>query len=217
VQTPPTGLTATPGNAMVHLSWLPPLPDGGPPLTGYKLYYSKDPGLRSSTLLGSPSGTGGIESNVSSLVNGTVYYFVVTAVNAAGHEGPASTEVSAEPNGPPPKVHVGLGVPLVPAQLAAVLTAVAALAVAGVSTLIARHRRGRRPGGADSSEPSQDHPSQQAALVPDVRAVPNAARPETVHVSNTGQQPTHTVRLEPHAGAPATMIKEAGHDDRRGE
>jgi YHS domain-containing protein len=212
--TPPTGLTATPGKALAYLSWTPPLPSGGPPVKSYNIYYSTDPGLRTRTPLSGIHDTAG---NVGRLVSGTVYYFVVTAVNAAGEESPTSTEVSAEPNGPPPKVHVGLGAPLVPAQLAAVLTAVAALAVAGVSTLIARHRRGRRPGGTDSSEPSQDHPGQQAALVPDVRAVPNVARPETVHVSNTGQQPTHTVRLEPHSGARTTMIKEAGHDDRRGE
>jgi fibronectin type 3 domain-containing protein len=208
VQTPPTGLTATPGNAMVHLSWLPPLPDGGPPLTGYKLYYSKDPGLRSSTLLGSPSGTGGIESNVSSLVNGTVYYFVVTAVNAAGHEGPASTEVSAEPNGPPPMVQVGLGTPLVPTQVTALLAAVATLIAAGVFTLVARHRRRVRPRGKHSLGRGRKHPGQQPAAAGDVRAVPSAARPPTVSIRETGPQPTRTVRLERHPGVAITTIRE---------
>ena len=42
------------------------------------------------------TGTG---ATVTGLLNGTVYYFMVTAVNATGNESPFSTEVSAEPPG----------------------------------------------------------------------------------------------------------------------
>ena len=42
----------------------------------------------------------------------------------------------------------------------------------------------------------------------DVRAVPDTVRPGAVSVRDTGQEPTHTVRLEPHPGVSTTTIKE---------
>jgi hypothetical protein len=42
----------------------------------------------------------------------------------------------------------------------------------------------------------------------DVRAVPDTVRPAEVSVRDTGQEPTHTVRLEPHPGVSTTTIKE---------
>jgi YHS domain-containing protein len=201
--TPPTGLTATPGNGLAFLSWTPPLSSGGPKVTAYNIYYSTDPGLGTRTQLPGIHDTRG---NVGRLVNGTVYYFTIAAVNAAGEEGPASTEVSAEPNGPP-MIQVGLGTPLVPTQLTALLAAVAALAVAGVSTLIARHRR-RHPRGPDRPGRHRARASQQAAVPSDVRAVPITGRAATVSVRPTGRQPTQTIRLERHLGHATTTIRE---------
>jgi hypothetical protein len=43
---------------------------------------------------------------------------------------------------------------------------------------------------------------------PDVRAVADAVRLDAVSVRDTGQEPTHTVRLEPHPGVSTTTIKE---------
>ena len=161
--------------------------------------------------MGSTPGTTGTVAN---LVNGTVYYFMVTAVNAAGEESPASTEVSAEPTGPARGVTVSLDSPMVPKQLTALLAALAALAAAGVFTLIARHRRRLRARDPDGSARGpghgREHAVQQLAAVADVRAVPGTARPDVVSVRDTGQQPTQTVRLEPHPGAATTTIKDTG-------
>jgi hypothetical protein len=84
----PSGLTATPGNGQVVLSW-----NASPNATAYN--------LRSS---GSIGGTYDIvASNLTSLsytntglANGTPYYFVVSAINSAG-ESTNSAPVSAEP------------------------------------------------------------------------------------------------------------------------
>ena len=54
---PPTGLTATAGNTQVYLSWVPPPPDGGPPVSGYKVYYATAPGVQPATALRYTRGT----------------------------------------------------------------------------------------------------------------------------------------------------------------
>jgi regulation of enolase protein 1 (concanavalin A-like superfamily) len=83
----PTGLTAVAGDRAVALSWFAS--------TTAANYYVK----RSTT---SGSGYTSIATNASlaftntGLANGTLYYFVVSAANAAG-EGTSSTEVSARP------------------------------------------------------------------------------------------------------------------------
>ena len=151
---------------------------------------------------------GATDGTVDYLVNGTVYYFMVTAVDAAGNESPASTEVSAEPTGPASGVTVSLNSPTVPNHLIALLTAVAALAAASAFTLIARRRRRLRSRDPDSSARGRARPGQQTAVPPDVRAVPDTARPDMVRVRDTGGEPTQTVRLEPHPGATTTTIKE---------
>ena len=106
------------------------------------VYYATTPRMQPVKSLGPTRATDG---SVTGLVNGTVYYFKVTAVNAAGNESSASTEVSAEPTRPVLGVTVSLNSPTVPNHLIALLTAVAALAAAAVFTLIARRRRRLRP------------------------------------------------------------------------
>jgi predicted phage tail protein len=90
----PAGLTATPGDGQVTLSWTAPASDGGSPVTGYNVYK----GTKSGGETGPANGTlvTATGYKVTGLVNGTTYYFRVTAVNRVG-EGPASAEASAIP------------------------------------------------------------------------------------------------------------------------
>ena len=197
----PTGLTATPDNAQVRLSWSAPASDGGSPVISYKVYVATAPGVPGSAAVVSTKGTG---ATVTSLTNGTTYYFMVTAVNAAGNESPFSTGVSAKPAGPARAVTVSLTSPTAPTQLIALLAAAAATAAAAAFTLIARRRRRfRSPEQARSARSDQ-----QTAVAPDVRAVPDTGRPDVVGVRDTGWEPTHTVCLEPHPGVTTTTIKE---------
>ena len=85
----PTGLTATAGNASVSLDWAD---TAG--ATSYTIKYGTSPISYPSTVTGLTSSSG----SVSSLTNGTAYYFVVTATNAAGTSG-NSAEVTATPSG----------------------------------------------------------------------------------------------------------------------
>lgn len=198
---PPTGLTATAGNTQVRLSWTAPASDGGSSVISYKIYIATVPGGQGSRAIGSSKST---DATVTHLPNGTVYYFMVTAVDAAGNESPFSTEVSAEPAGSATGVTVSLNSQAAPRQLIALLAAVAAMVAAGAFTLIARRRRRFR----SPKHARPERSGQQMAVASDVRAVPGTCRPDVVSVRDTGQEPTHTVRLEPHSGAITTMIKE---------
>jgi len=203
--TAPTGLTATAGDTQVHLSWTAPTSDGGSPIASYKIYVARVPGVQELPAVGTAKTT---DATVTQLPNRAVYYFMVTAVNTAGNESPLSTEVSAEPAGSAPTGTVSLNQPTIPPQLIALLTAAAATITAGGFTLIMRGRSGSRKG-------THSKRSRQGMEVgSDVRAVADAVRLDEVRVRNTGQEPTHTVRLEPHPGVSTTTIKEGGHDDR---
>jgi predicted phage tail protein len=191
----PIGLAATPGNAQVHLSWIAAAPDGGSPAAGYRIYLASQPGMQAGGAIGSTKGT---DVTVTHLANGTTYYFMVTTVGAAGDESPYSAQVAVEPRA---GVVVPLNPPGPPKWLITVLAAAAAIVVAGALTLI-RRRFGK---------PSPDHPArarEEIGLAQDVRAVPDTARPDMVSVHDTGPEPTHTVRLEPHPGTITTTIKE---------
>jgi hypothetical protein len=197
----PAGLTASAGNARVSLSWAAPASDGGSPVVSYKVYIATTPGAQESTAIAT-KGTGGI---VTGLVNGTTYYFTVTAIDAAGNESPPSTGVSAEPTAPTRGEAASLTSPTSRKQLIAFLAAAAAVVAAGALTLVARSRR--RSSDLARSAPGRAPSGQQIATSSDVRAVPDIVRPDVVNVCDTGQ-PTHTIRLEPNPGVATTTIEE---------
>ena len=95
----PTGLSATPGNAQVSLSWT-----ASSGATSYN--------VKQATVSGGPyttiaSGVATTNYNNTGLSNGTTYYYVVSAANSSG-EGANSSEVSATPAIPPPNQLTGL-------------------------------------------------------------------------------------------------------------
>jgi hypothetical protein len=90
--TPPQGLTATRGNAVVDLSWSSPASDGGSGIFGYNVYRGTASG--GETLL--QPGVAGTSFHDSGLTNGRTYYYEVTAVNGVGESAP-SNETSATP------------------------------------------------------------------------------------------------------------------------
>ena len=113
----PTGLSATPGNSQVALSW-----NASSGATSYNVKRSTSSGSGYS-VIGSP-GTNGFTD--ATAVNGTTYYYVVSAVNGSG-ESANSTQVSATPQVPVPTfvaagaIASGTGTiaPALPAGLAA--------------------------------------------------------------------------------------------------
>jgi fibronectin type 3 domain-containing protein len=96
----PTNLTATPGNAMVTLAWT-----ASAGATGYSVKRATTSG-GPYTVLAAPTSNGYTDSSVT---NGTTYYYVVSALAAAG-ESANSAQVFATPNasGVPPAVPANL-------------------------------------------------------------------------------------------------------------
>ena len=94
----PTGLTATPGNGQITLNWTAPSSNGGAAITGYKVYEGTTAGGENlTTAVCTVSATTCV---VSSLTNGTTYFFKVLATNAVG-DSALSNETSATPLGVP--------------------------------------------------------------------------------------------------------------------
>ena len=87
----PQGLSAVAGTNQAVVSFFPPVPVAGAPLTGYKVIAS--PGGVSATGANSPIVIGG-------LTNGIAYTFSVSAISAAG-AGPAAVSNVVVPAGPP--------------------------------------------------------------------------------------------------------------------
>jgi len=92
----PNGLTASPGNGKVTLSWKAPGSDGGTGISGYEIYRGTSPGGESGTPVNA-SLVAGTSFTVTGLTNGTRYYFTVAAVNKAMLQGAKSGEASATP------------------------------------------------------------------------------------------------------------------------
>ncbi len=95
VPSAPTGLVATPGTAQVTLTWT--AVSGA---TSYDVYWSTTPGVTKSSGTRIAGATSPYQH--AGLSNGTTYYYVVTALNAAG-ESADSAQASAAPSlNPPP-------------------------------------------------------------------------------------------------------------------
>jgi hypothetical protein len=77
----------------VTLSWTAPASDGGSRVTSYNVFEGTTADLSGSAPVTNVTGT---TVTLPALINGTRYYFWVTAVNRVG-EGPPSNEVSAVP------------------------------------------------------------------------------------------------------------------------
>ena len=87
----PSGLQASPGNAQVSLTWM-----ASANSTGYHVKRSTTGG-GPYTQIAAPGSTGFVDAG---LVNGTKYFYVVSAFNPSG-ESPDSPEANATPAAPP--------------------------------------------------------------------------------------------------------------------
>jgi hypothetical protein len=96
----PTGLTATPGNTQVSLSW-----SASSGATSYNVERGTTSGGPYTTV-NSPTTTSYVDTG---LTNGTTYYYVVTAVNSVGQSAP-SGQVSAVPAGAATQIAVTVNV-----------------------------------------------------------------------------------------------------------
>jgi len=86
---------ATAGNAQVSLSWTAPASNGGSPITGYTIYRGNSRGAETNLTT-----IGNLNTYIDSTVtNGQIYYYYVTAQNSAG-ESPPSNEANATPSAP---------------------------------------------------------------------------------------------------------------------
>ena len=88
----PTGLTTTTGNAQVSLSW-----NASTGATSYTVLRSTTSGGSYSSVVTGLTATTYVDTG---LTNGTAYYYVVQALNAAGPS-PNSNQASATPSAPP--------------------------------------------------------------------------------------------------------------------
>lgn len=85
----PTGLSATPGNASITVSFTAPTSNGGAAITTYTVTCTANSTSKTATGTNSPI-------SVTGLTNGTMYACAATATNSAGTSA-ASTSVSATP------------------------------------------------------------------------------------------------------------------------
>jgi titin len=94
---PPSSPSASPRNASVVVRWTSASSNGGSEILGYDVYCSvTDPPSITGLYCASNDGDRARGLRVQGLTNGVPYYFVVTAINAAG-QSVASSVVSATP------------------------------------------------------------------------------------------------------------------------
>src|SRR2546421_362491 len=91
----PQGLSASPGDATVTLTWSAPSSNGGSPITNYRIYRATTSG--GETLKATIGNA--LTYTDTAVTNGVTYYYQVSAVNNVG-EGPRSNEASATPTAP---------------------------------------------------------------------------------------------------------------------
>ena len=101
----PTGVTGSPLDRAVSLTWTAPTSDGGSPITGYQITPYAGSNAQLPILTGSPA----TNFTVGGLTNGVGYTFRVAAINAAGTgtdstPSPVITPQPAPPPGPPTNV-----------------------------------------------------------------------------------------------------------------
>ncbi|OLS18881.1 MAG: Amylopullulanase precursor [Candidatus Heimdallarchaeota archaeon LC_3] len=89
----PTGLTSSSGNEQVFLSWTAPANNGGSSISNYTIFQGITPG-GATTNIGITTGT---TYTATSLTNGQLYYFAVSATNSID-EGAKSSETSETPS-----------------------------------------------------------------------------------------------------------------------
>jgi hypothetical protein len=99
----PSGVTVTAETAQATVSWT-----AVAGATSYNVYYSATAGVTKSNATNSVTNITGTTTTVSNLIDGTPYYFIVTAVDASG-ESTASSEVSATPLAKPKGMQVTAG------------------------------------------------------------------------------------------------------------
>ena len=95
LQSTPAGLTATPGNETVNLTWTP-FSETGFVLAGYNVYRRTTYGSEYTKITAVPVNVPSYRD--AGLTNGITYYYVVTAVSSTGSETPYSPEVEATPS-----------------------------------------------------------------------------------------------------------------------
>ena len=91
--TAPTGLSAMAGNQTVSLNWND---NAEPDLAGYNVYRSTTPGSGHSKINGSLVTSSAYTDN--NVINGTTYYYIVTALDGTMNESGPSNEVWATPS-----------------------------------------------------------------------------------------------------------------------
>jgi hypothetical protein len=85
-------IASRPAHHSVTLNWHSPVPVKDLGIAGYNVYRSVTPG---GPYVRIASGVTGLTYHDSIVNNGTIYYYVVTSVDAAGHESTYSTEARA--------------------------------------------------------------------------------------------------------------------------